>query len=63
MNRIKEILSDHGITQEELALRVGLSQSEISRIANEKRKDLTLRNASKIAKALGKPVEYVFPDY
>lgn len=63
MNRIKDILNDLGWTQEELAFRSGIPQPEISRIANGKKRAIQLETATKIAKALKKPVEYVFPDY
>ncbi|AFV05794.1 putative transcriptional regulator [Dehalobacter sp. CF] len=63
MNRIKQRLHELNMTQEELALIIGIPQSEVSRIAAEKRPDLTLRTASKISIALGGTVEYIFPDY
>jgi len=63
MNRIKEILKELDITQEELSLRSGVPQPEISRIANNKKRDIQLETGIKIARGLDKPVEYVFPDY
>jgi transcriptional regulator with XRE-family HTH domain len=63
MIRIKKLLKELNMTQEELGFIVGLDQAEISKIANGKRPDLTLRTAAKIARALGESVEYVFPDY
>jgi transcriptional regulator with XRE-family HTH domain len=63
MNRIKELLRDQGMTQEELSFRCDVPQPEISRIANGKKQRIHLETAAKIARALGKSVEYVFPDY
>lgn len=63
MNRIKELLKELNMTQEELALRINIPQPEVSLISSGKRPDLTLRTAAKISRALGKPIEYIFPDY
>jgi len=63
VNRIKEILKELGMTQEELFLLSGVPQPEISRIANGKKREIQLETAIKIARALERPVEYVFPDY
>jgi len=63
VNRIKEILKELDMTQEELFHLSGVPQSEISRIANGKKRKIELETAVKIARALGRPVEYVFPDY
>lgn len=63
MNRIKAILKELGMTQEELSLICGVPQPEISRIANSKKRDIQLETGIKIARGLGRPVEYVFPDY
>ena len=49
------------ITQEELSKRTGIAQSEISRIMRDQ-KDIHLKTAKKIARALGKPIEYIWPD-
>lgn len=49
------------ITQKELAKITGLEQSEISRIMNDQ-KDIYLKTAKKIARALGKSVDYLWPD-
>jgi len=63
VNRIKEILKELDISQEELALRSGVPQPEISRIANDKKPKIELGTGIKLARGLGRPVEYVFPDY
>jgi len=63
VNRIKEILKKLDMTQEELALRSGVPQPEISRIANDKKPKIELGTGIKLARGLGRPVEYVFPDY
>lgn len=61
MNRMREIMLIKRITQEELSKRTGIKQSEISLIIND-RKEIYLKTAKKIAKALGKPIEYIWPD-
>ena len=63
MNRIKEILKELGMTQEELSHITGIPQPEISRIANNKKRKIELETGVKIARGLGRPVEYVFPNY
>lgn len=63
MNRIKQILKELDMTQEELSLICGVPQPEISRIANNKKIKIELGTGIKIARGLGEPVEYVFPDY
>ncbi|KLU63998.1 MULTISPECIES: helix-turn-helix transcriptional regulator [Desulfosporosinus] len=63
MNRIKQILKELDMTQEELSLICGVPQPEISRIANNKKIKIELETGIKIARGLRKPVEYVFPDY
>ncbi|MBP7333076.1 MAG: helix-turn-helix transcriptional regulator [Firmicutes bacterium] len=61
MNRLREIMLLKRITQKELSKRTGIAQSEISRIINEE-KEIYLKTAKKIARALGKPIEYIWPD-
>lgn len=63
VNRIKEILKELDMTQEELSHISGVPQPEISRIANDKKRKIELETGVKIARGLGRPVEYVFPDY
>lgn len=63
MNRIKVILKELDMTQEELSHISGVPQPEISRIANGKKIKIELGTGIKIARGLGKPVQYVFPDY
>jgi len=62
MNRIRETMLIKRITQEELSKRTGIAQSEISRIINDQKKTIHLATAKKIARALGKSVDYVWPD-
>jgi len=54
-------MKDKGITQTELAARTGIDQSEISKIVNDKKPNLSLAVAIRIAKALGKSVDYLWP--
>jgi len=61
MNRIKKIMKKQNLIQEELAEMTGIDQSDISKIIAGKKERLTLINASKIAKALGHSLEYIWP--
>ena len=69
MNRIIQILEENKqghrepSSQRKLARICGVPQPEISRIANEKVKDIELKTAARIARGLGRSIEYVFPDY
>lgn len=61
MNRLREILLLKRITQKELSRMTGIPQCDISKIVNDQ-KDIYLKTAKKIAKALGKSVDYLWPD-
>lgn len=61
MNRVREVMLIKRISQKQLANKTGIQQSEISRIINEE-KDIYLKTAKRIAKALGKSVDYLWPD-
>lgn len=50
--RVKEFLSENGITQRDLAERMGISPSVLSKRLNG---DISLRELSEIADALGVP--------
>jgi DNA-binding XRE family transcriptional regulator len=59
-NRIKVILEEIGMSQQELADVSDLTSSHISKIILGKRRCISLPIAFKIANALGKTVEEVF---
>jgi DNA-binding Xre family transcriptional regulator len=61
-NRIQEILDQKGWTQQKLAEETSINQGELSRIINNKRPGLQLRTSKTIARALGFPVDYIWPD-
>jgi len=63
MNRVKELRLKLNMSQEELAFRVGTTQSNISNIERGLCPKIEIATGIKIARALGKPAEYVFPDY
>lgn len=69
MNRITQILEENKresrepSSQRALSRICGVPQPEISRIANYKKEEIELRTAAKIARGLGKSIEFVFPDY
>lgn len=61
-NRLKVLRAEQNWTQEELALRVGVSRQAINAIETEKY-DPSLPLAIKLGKLFGKPVEEMFlPD-
>lgn len=59
-NRIKEILKEIGMSQIELADRVGTTKSHINVIIKGERLSLSLPVGMKIAQVLGRQVEDVF---
>ena len=61
LNRIQETMNSKGIKQKELSRLTGIAQGELSKIIND-RKALHLSTAKRIAKALGKTVDYLWPD-
>ena len=61
MNRVREVMLLKRISQEKLAKMTGIPQGDISRICNDQ-KNIYLTTAKKIAKALGKSVDYLWPD-
>lgn len=62
VNRIREILKARGMTQVELSELTGIQQSELSRIINDQKPNLSLRIAKKIAKALDCSIEDIWPE-
>lgn len=59
-NLIKETLEIIGMSQQELADRVGTNRAHISKIAQQKSPSISLPIAIKIAKELNKTVEEIF---
>jgi transcriptional regulator with XRE-family HTH domain len=59
-NRIKAILREIGMPQQELSDLTKIGTSHLSRIISGKRQCISLPIAISIAKALGRPVEEVF---
>jgi plasmid maintenance system antidote protein VapI len=59
-NHIKAILSEKGMSPQELSDVADILPSHISRIINGKRRCISLPIAIKISQALGMPVESVF---
>ncbi len=60
-NKIKELRKEKGLKQSALASRVGIHQSEISKIETGERMP-SIYLAGKIAKVLEKGVDEIFPD-
>lgn len=56
--KITELRKNHGITQKELAYKVGISQSLLSYIENEKISP-TINVIEKISEALDEPIERI----
>ena len=63
MNKIKATLTEIGMSQQELADKIGSNPAHLSRIINGQRRCISLPIAMKIASALGKTVEDLFQDY
>lgn len=61
MNRLREVMLLKRITQAELSKKTGIPQCDISKIMND-RKNIHLSTAKKIARVLGKSVDYLWPD-
>jgi len=55
VDRIHEILNDQGISQKELALRLGKKESEISKWLSGEH-NMTVKSLLKIEAVLGKPI-------
>jgi len=58
-NRVKSLLKERHLSQEEAARRVGISYRQMNRIALGL-SDPSLLLAAKIAVVLGEPLEYIF---
>ncbi len=60
-SRLRLLRAEHGMTQEDLAARIGVSRQAINALETE-RHDPSLDLAYKIAAAFGLAVEQVFPN-
>ena len=61
MNRVREVRLQRGLTQAELSELSKVSQKDISLIENDQKPNFSLVVAQRIAKALGEPVDYLWP--
>ena len=61
VNRVNALTQAAGLTQTELAEKLGMTQSQVSDIARG-RNCPTLKTAYRLSRALNAPIEYVFPD-
>lgn len=59
-NKIKEIRTELGITQSELAEKSSVSRTVINQLENENREVITSGTMIKLSAALGKSVEEIF---
>lgn len=57
--RFKDILNKYGVTQQDLADRMGMNRVSVSRLLSEKN-DLRISTIEKIANAIGCPVAELF---
>jgi DNA-binding XRE family transcriptional regulator len=62
VNRLRQLRLDAGITCTELARRSGVKRTTISMYEHERREP-TVGNAIRLARALGETVETVFREY
>ena len=61
MNRVRQVRLQRGLTQAELSELSKVSQKDISLIENDQKPNFSLVVAQRIAKALEKPVDYLWP--
>jgi DNA-binding Xre family transcriptional regulator len=61
--RLKVVLAQKGIQQKELAEIAGMENYQISQLCKEKKPNITLGTAKRIADALGVTLDEVFGDY
>lgn len=59
--RIKEVLRKHGITQEEIANRLGINRVSVNRLLNDKN-DMRVSTAEKFAAAIGCRIGELFEE-
>lgn len=59
--RIKEVLRERGITQDEIAKRLGINRVSVSRLLNDKN-DMRVSTAEKFAAAIGCKVGELFEE-
>lgn len=55
-------MKQKGMTQDDLSERSGVRQAQISLIMNDKKPNLSLKVAKRIAQALDSTVDYLWPD-
>lgn len=60
-NRLKELRAEHGWSQQDLAIRLGVSRQSVIAIESGKF-DPSLPLAFRIARAFGLPIEAIFSD-
>lgn len=61
--RLKVVLAQKGMQQKELAEMAGMENYQISQLCTEKKPNITLGTAKRIADALGVTLDEVFGDY
>lgn len=60
MNKLKFYREKKGLSQEELAKKSGVSRVSISKIENDKAKDIKIGTLKSLAAALDEPVQNIF---
>lgn len=61
--RLKVVLAQKGIQQKELAEMAGMENYQISQLCKEKKPNITLGTAKRIADTLGVTLDEIFGDY
>jgi transcriptional regulator with XRE-family HTH domain len=62
VNRIRDAMKEESITQLELEKLTGIDQGTLLKIINNKKTGLHLLTAKRIARALNRTVDYLWPD-
>ncbi|WP_084078801.1 helix-turn-helix transcriptional regulator [Desulfitobacterium chlororespirans] len=61
MNRVREAREEKGLTQKELSKLANVRQAQISLIENGLKPNISVPVAQRLAKALDKTMDYLFP--
>ncbi len=61
--KIRDYRRRSGMTQKDLALKLGWDQNRVSRLENGNRKSIDIKTAQSLSSALGQPLEFISPEF